>query len=546
MMRRPLIVIFLLALLCACGNREKYARLLAEADSLNQNYIPFTTDSTMKEVVDYYDHHGTANERMRAYYLLGCVYRDLGEAPHALECYHDAVDCADTTANDCNYEMLGTIYGQMAMVFYQDYLPENMLEALDKAIRYARLAKDTLGWYSYLSNKVGGYSLLEKDDSVKVLSELICKKYEELGDTLTANTALGPAIHVYLSQQDYQTAKPYLDRYEYHSLLSQYEHFPHNSWKLLYSMKASYYEGIGKQDSAEYYYRKHAMESTDLNNLEIAYQGLYRLYKQTGKTDSLAKYAELYTAVNDSSVKELSTTGVQRIQSLYNYSRQKEIADKESIKAARARQWLLVLATVLVFIIGSSILLYQRFHHRHRIQISNLNRKYATDLLLYNKTRKDLDILSQQYHLYETEIKEYRTEIEKLQKRIAGYHEDQSTPDQWKITTALLGSTVVSLFHEKASMGLPATTDDWQGLRELLHDQLPDFLYQLDQFSYKPNLRETQVCILVKLRFIPSEICALLDVSPQVTTNIRNRLMKKLFGEANGKAKTFDERIRNL
>ena len=67
----------------------------------------------MLDVVDYYDHHGTANERMRAYYLLGCVDRDLGEAPQALECYHDAVDCADTTAQDCDYKLLSRVYGQM-------------------------------------------------------------------------------------------------------------------------------------------------------------------------------------------------------------------------------------------------------------------------------------------------------------------------------------------------------------------------------------------------------------------------------------------------
>ena len=31
----------------------------------------------MKEVVDYYDRHGSANERMLANYVLGCVYRDM-------------------------------------------------------------------------------------------------------------------------------------------------------------------------------------------------------------------------------------------------------------------------------------------------------------------------------------------------------------------------------------------------------------------------------------------------------------------------------------
>ena len=36
----------------------------------------------------------------------GCVYRDLGESPHALESFHNAADCADTTSEDCDYRQL--------------------------------------------------------------------------------------------------------------------------------------------------------------------------------------------------------------------------------------------------------------------------------------------------------------------------------------------------------------------------------------------------------------------------------------------------------
>ena len=54
---------------------------LLQAKGRNKAYVPFTSDSVMIDVVDYYDHHGTANEQIEAHYLLGCVYRDLGEAP---------------------------------------------------------------------------------------------------------------------------------------------------------------------------------------------------------------------------------------------------------------------------------------------------------------------------------------------------------------------------------------------------------------------------------------------------------------------------------
>ena len=39
---------------------------LIRAKVQNRAYVDFTTDSVMLEVADYYDHHGTANERMLA------------------------------------------------------------------------------------------------------------------------------------------------------------------------------------------------------------------------------------------------------------------------------------------------------------------------------------------------------------------------------------------------------------------------------------------------------------------------------------------------
>ena len=59
--------------------RNRYYILLAKAQ--NKAFVPFTSDSMMKTVAGYYDRHGSANERMLAHYLLGCVYRDLDSIP---------------------------------------------------------------------------------------------------------------------------------------------------------------------------------------------------------------------------------------------------------------------------------------------------------------------------------------------------------------------------------------------------------------------------------------------------------------------------------
>lgn len=69
-------------------------------------------DTLMQQVVAFYNQRGTSNERMEAYYLLGSVYRDLRDAPKALEAFLNGISVADTLARDCRYDILVRLYGQ--------------------------------------------------------------------------------------------------------------------------------------------------------------------------------------------------------------------------------------------------------------------------------------------------------------------------------------------------------------------------------------------------------------------------------------------------
>ena len=73
--------LFILTLLLSCGNRGQMLHALETQEQQNRDYVPFTSDSTALVLADYFDSHGTANERMRAHYILGCAYRDMGEMP---------------------------------------------------------------------------------------------------------------------------------------------------------------------------------------------------------------------------------------------------------------------------------------------------------------------------------------------------------------------------------------------------------------------------------------------------------------------------------
>ena len=53
-----LIIAAFCSLFCSCtseGERQHMAQIIAEADSLNRNYIPLTSDSLLLEACQYYD-----------------------------------------------------------------------------------------------------------------------------------------------------------------------------------------------------------------------------------------------------------------------------------------------------------------------------------------------------------------------------------------------------------------------------------------------------------------------------------------------------------
>ncbi|MCR4959380.1 MAG: tetratricopeptide repeat protein [Prevotella sp.] len=140
---------------------------LLRARTMNKEYVPFTTDSVMKEVVAYYDHHGTPEEKMEAHYLLGCVYRDMGDAPQALQCFQEA---SPDPSEGGEREGLGEaspllirIYGQMAELYDAQNLPGDEIAAMKEIQRLALMDHDSLMYIRAV--------------------ELMTKPYYKLGDT---------------------------------------------------------------------------------------------------------------------------------------------------------------------------------------------------------------------------------------------------------------------------------------------------------------------------------------------------------------------------
>ncbi|MBP5500378.1 MAG: tetratricopeptide repeat protein, partial [Bacteroidales bacterium] len=64
--------------------------------------LPLTSDSLILDILQYYEHGGDPNKLPEAYYYAGRVYRELGDAPQAIDYFQKA----QTSLNELNLQKL--------------------------------------------------------------------------------------------------------------------------------------------------------------------------------------------------------------------------------------------------------------------------------------------------------------------------------------------------------------------------------------------------------------------------------------------------------
>ena len=94
------------------GEAVKNYYLLLRIKAADKAYITHTSDTAILRLVDYYENDGDKTLLPITYYYAGRVYRDLQDAPQALDFFRKAEDAI----KDCGSEdtkFLAYIYGQI-------------------------------------------------------------------------------------------------------------------------------------------------------------------------------------------------------------------------------------------------------------------------------------------------------------------------------------------------------------------------------------------------------------------------------------------------
>ena len=518
------------------SRRNRMHYLLLQAEAMNKAYLPLDTLTSMHEVLDYYLSHGNRDERMRACYLMGSVWRDRGNSPLALQYFRDAIGEADTTATDCDYTQVSRIYAQIARLFDKQRYPQMELEQWKQAMRYALLAKDTL-MYIQCQEYIGdAYFLLGKEDSVLYFTQQAYEAYLKYGRKDWAAATQIVMADYYLKHDSLANAKQALDEYRNGSGFFEGDGNVSSGYEIFYYYIGEYYEKMARLDSAVFYYRKLLNYPADIMNAESGYKGLMSVYTRMHEVDSVAKYAQLFANANDTANLRNSANEISRTQALYDYSESQRIAVEKSEENQKLWMGLCVCFVVLMFA-GMWIYLYERKQKTSRMLA---NRKYTDLMMQYHQATEELQSIRANKQQF---LQQKEQEIEKLQRMLAVYQE-HTHAGQWELEQSLLQHDIVKRMHQHACKLAVPSDAEWKDLQGVVEKSLPDFYAKLSANEAQFTDQEWKVCLLVKLNFIPSELTVLLNLSKQRVTNIRTHLNQKLFGESG--SRTFDSNLHKL
>ncbi len=513
---------------------------LIRAKVQNRAYVDFTTDSVMLEVADYYDHHGTANERMLAHYLLGCTYRDLKEAPMSLQCYYDAVEAADTLSSDCDYSTLMSIWGQIASILDNQYMPMEELEALNKYQKYALLNVDTLNYIRGLEHRIKAFNLLYNPDSILKITDEAHFQYSKYGYNKEAASVYPNAICIYLDRHDYAKAHELMRIFENESGLFDEKGNIQLGREYYYMIKGLYYYGIHDLDSAQLYFRKRL--ASNRNSVDThAY--MLRLYAQNGNTDSLIECTEQLCVAFNQLQTTLHTEAMHQAKGMYDYSRNQKIAMKKSEEAHKKNQLIIIMSILSFLIISVLIVLYLYNKKQKKHEMTQLNLRYVNTLSNLRQVQNDLTNLGVEYSELRVQ-KEQDAHI--LQERINMYKAKYGRLEEQEKIEVLRQVPIVNNLSNNLKPGntnISVTEKDWQELYVVIKEVLPSFYSNVICGSNLTH-QETQVAVLTKLEYNINEIAILLTTTPQRITNARASANKKLFGD--NSAKTFTRNLGNL
>ena len=517
-------------------NKSRHMKLLLlKAKVRNKLIMPMSTDS-LKDIADYFDKHGDSNERMLAYYIIGCVYQRSQDAPMALQYFHEAAAKADTTDSSCDFLTLHRIHVWSAEIFRNQFAFSDAFHENSLAFKYAMKAKDTLNAIITYEKKSNIYNALGISDSAIFIRKKLYGLYSKYGYEKEAVRSLGLLINYGVENKELSDVKHYINLYEHKSGNFNDKGDIKKGVEIYYVTKGRYLAEINELDSAEYYFRKCARTAKNYSDLKYCFDDLADIYRKRNRPDSVAKYADLARMMTDSAYAQMSTEHLQQMQAMYNYNRYRQTAEEAEKDALRTKYIsIIIIMAIMAAAIGGALAVRTYIMRKRRARVNEI-KEYKRKINELEMSRAELESINSGLNAEVNRMIEEKTKkIDILKTEYEKNFNNVKDKDLFECEPI-----VIQIRWKARKTTKPMDKDEISRLKELFKDYRP-----LSNWENTLNNNEYLICLLVRLDFVPAEICILTDLSSSNISNIRKRLLEKMTGRE-GSPKDFDKYIKSL
>ena len=517
-------------------NKSRHMKLLLlKAKVRNKLAMPMSTDS-LKYIADYFDKHGDSNERMLAYYIIGCVYQRSQDAPMALQYFHEAATKADTTDSSCDFLTLHRTHVWSAEILKSQFAFSDAFHENSLAFKYAMKAKDTLNAIITYEQKSNIYNALGLSDSAIFIREKLYGLYSKYGYEKEAVRSLGLLINYGVENKELSDVKHYINLYEHKSGNFNNKGDIKKGVEIYYVAKGRYLAEINELDSAEYYFRKCARTAKNYSDLKYCFDDLADIYRKRNRPDSVAKYADLARMMTDSAYAQMSTEHLQQMQAMYNYNRYRQTAEEAEKDALRTKYIsIIIIMAIMAVAIGGALAVRTYIMRKRRARVDEI-KEYKRKINELEMSRAELESINSGLNAEVNRMIEEKTKkIDILKTEYEKNFNNVKDKDLFECEPI-----VIQIRWKARKTTKPMDKDEISRLKELFKDYRP-----LSNWENTLNNNEYLICLLVRLDFVPAEICILTDLSSSNISNIRKRLLEKMTGRE-GSPKDFDKYIKSL
>ena len=370
-------------------------------------------DTMMQRVVSYYKKHGTSNELMEAYYLLGSVYRDLHEAPKAMSSFQEGVNSADTLDSNCRYDILTRIHAQVSELLIKQNSYRLAILEENRVSKYALLAHDTSYYFNSQWTRLGLHYHVKDYKCVANECWELLKESTELNRFNEAAGMLIPSVLANVRIGQTNDAQRLLSIYENYSgdvELNTYK----SSFPVYYYAKGCLFLLHGKLDSATMFFNKE-LAFQDWNNRQMAYRGLHEVYKRKADWPMAYKYARLQCEAVDSDYQAMVTANIQNLHELYDYNRAQNDSHQKTMQLEKEHQRMVRVRWVLAFVIMTSLFLFYYIRARYEKRMARAELELERASNEHEEAEYRLLELQKQWGLAEDDEQRARLEQEMRQ-----------------------------------------------------------------------------------------------------------------------------------